>query len=71
LIPDSLLASNLPPNDFGSMPSIFWLAPIASIAALICARLFFSRMAASPDGTPRMVEIGGHIRDGAMAYLRQ
>ena len=53
------------------MPTIFWLAPIASIAALICARLFFSRMAACPDGTDRMVEIGDHIRDGAMAYLRQ
>ena len=53
------------------MPTIFWLAPIASITALICARLFFSRMAACADGTERMVEIGGHIRDGAMAYLRQ
>ena len=53
------------------MPTIFWLAPIASVAALVCARLFFSRMAACADGTERMVEIGGHIRDGAMAYLRQ
>ena len=53
------------------MPNIFWLAPIASIAALVCARFFFSGMAASPDGTKRMMEIGSHIRQGAMAYLRQ
>jgi len=53
------------------MPTIFWLAPIAAVIALISARLFFNRMAACPDGTERMIEIGGHIRDGAMAYLRQ
>ncbi len=53
------------------MPALFWLAPFASAAALACAWGFFQRMARSPDGDARMVEIGGHIRRGAMAYLRQ
>lgn len=53
------------------MPPIFWLAPFASVAALSCAWIFFTRMARCPDGDAKMVEIGGHIRQGAMAYLRQ
>ena len=32
------------------MPTIFWLAPIAAVTALISARLFFTRMAACADG---------------------
>ena len=53
------------------MPEIFWLAPLAAFAALICARFFFTSMSRSPDGNDTMVEIGDHVRQGAMAYLKQ
>ena len=53
------------------MPQIFWLAPLAAFAALICARFFFTSMSRSPDGNETMVEIGDHVRQGAMAYLKQ
>lgn len=50
---------------------LFWLTPAASLLALGVAALFYKRMKAAPEGTPRMIEIASHVRDGAMAYLRQ
>lgn len=35
------------------------------------AAWFYRRMKAAPEGTPRMAEIAGHVRAGAMAYLKQ
>lgn len=54
-----------------NIPSAFWLVPIASITALTVAYLFFRTMMKADEGTPRMREIAGHIRRGAMAYLKQ
>lgn len=53
------------------IPSIFWLIPLASVAALVMAWTFFSRMMREEEGTPRMCEIAGYVRRGAMAYLKQ
>jgi K(+)-stimulated pyrophosphate-energized sodium pump len=50
---------------------IFWLIPIAAVAALCFARFFFRGMMKEDEGTERMKEIAGHVRKGAMAYLRQ
>jgi len=49
--------------------SIWWLAPIASLFALAFAAYFYKKMMAAPEGNATMIEIAGHVRDGAMAYL--
>ena len=54
-----------------NIPSIFWLIPLASIAALGMAWHFFRTMMREDEGTPRMREIAEHVRHGAMAYLKQ
>ncbi|MCG6940468.1 MAG: sodium-translocating pyrophosphatase [Thiohalocapsa sp.] len=50
---------------------VFWIAPIAAIVAMIFAWRFFKEMQAEDEGNERMRTIGGHVRTGAMAYLRQ
>ncbi len=45
------------------------LAAAGSILALIFAYYFFKSMMKNSEGTPRMIEIAQHVRDGAMAYL--
>ena len=54
-----------------NLPSAFWLVPVASVVALSMAWYFFRQMMGADEGTPRMREIAGHVRRGAMAYLRQ
>ena len=54
-----------------NIPSVFWLVPVASVVALGMAWCFFRQMMAADEGTPRMREIAGHVRRGAMAYLKQ
>ena len=54
-----------------NIPFAFWLVPIASVVALSMAWFFFRSMLSADEGTPRMREIAGHVRRGAMAYLKQ
>ena len=54
-----------------NIPIAFWLVPIASVVALGMAWFFFRSMMSADEGTPRMREIAGHVRRGAMAYLKQ
>ena len=54
-----------------NIPSIFWIVPAASVVALAFAWLFYGLMKREDEGTERMREIAGHVRKGAMAYLRQ
>ncbi|MDP2336428.1 MAG: sodium-translocating pyrophosphatase [Bacteroidota bacterium] len=53
------------------MNSIFWLAPVSSILALSFAWFFFKQMMKESEGTDTMKKIAKHVRDGAMAYLKQ
>ena len=53
------------------IPQVFWLVPVASITALAMAWFFFRSMMRESEGTSRMAEIAGHVRKGAMAYLKQ
>ncbi|MBA4409581.1 MAG: sodium-translocating pyrophosphatase [Bacteroidota bacterium] len=53
------------------MNSIFWLVPVSSILALLFAWFFFKQMMKESEGTDTMKKIAQHVRDGAMAYLRQ
>jgi len=45
------------------------LAPLSGGIALIVAFFLLMRVKALPPGTPRMIEIGGYIREGSMAFL--
>ncbi len=54
-----------------SIPAIFWLAPISSIFALGFAWYFYKKMLSLDEGTDIMKKIAKHVRDGAMAYLKQ
>ena len=51
--------------------SIFWIIPVASILALLFAWYFFVWMKKESEGTPLMMKIASHVRDGAMSYLKQ
>ncbi len=47
----------------------WWIAPIASVIALIFALIFYKWMMKTSEGNERMKEIAGYVREGAMAYL--
>ncbi|WP_084126365.1 sodium-translocating pyrophosphatase [Demequina sp. NBRC 110054] len=53
------------------MPVWFWLVPIASVMALGAAYYFFSVMMKESEGTETMERIALHVRNGALAYLKQ
>ena len=50
---------------------LFWIVPVCAIIALLFARIFFKGMMKESEGTDTMKRIAGHVRRGAMAYLRQ
>ncbi|MDD2299218.1 MAG: sodium-translocating pyrophosphatase [Fermentimonas sp.] len=49
----------------------FFLVPIASFAALLCAFYFFRSLMKKDEGSLKMRTIAGFIREGAMSYLKQ
>jgi len=49
--------------------SLLYVAPAAGVLALIFALFKAMSISRKDPGTERMVEIGGHIREGAMAFL--
>lgn len=51
--------------------TLFWLAPIASLIALLFAWHFYHEMKKTSEGTPRMAHIAEAVRKGAMSYLKQ
>lgn len=50
---------------------LFWLAPAASLLALLFAGYFYREMKQRSEGTPRMAHIAAAVRQGAMSYIRQ
>ncbi len=50
---------------------LWWLAPIASVVALLFAWLFYRQVKAASEGDENMKTIAGHVREGAYAYLRR
>ena len=50
---------------------LLWIAPGAALTALVFAWIFFRDMHRQDEGTELMRKIGQHVREGAMAYLRQ
>jgi K(+)-stimulated pyrophosphate-energized sodium pump len=53
------------------IPLTWWLAPIMALVALYFAYRFYGEVKTSDPGDPEMIEIAGHVREGAMAYLRR
>ncbi|WNM23205.1 sodium-translocating pyrophosphatase [Demequina capsici] len=53
------------------MPVWFWLVPTASVMALGAAYYFFAAMMKESEGTETMARIALHVRNGALAYLKQ
>ncbi|HEX2920849.1 MAG TPA: sodium-translocating pyrophosphatase [Bacteroidales bacterium] len=51
--------------------SIFWIVPVSALCALLFAWIFYRSMKAQEEGTDRMKEIAGYVREGAMAYLKR
>ena len=51
--------------------NLFWLVPICSVLALVFAFYFFRQMISADEGTDSMKKIALHVRQGAMAYLKQ
>ena len=51
------------------IPSLFWLAPVAGIAALLMARFFSASVMKRSEGDEEMVRIAQAVREGAIAYL--
>jgi len=64
---DATLSSGL-----GNLEYVFWgVAFLASLVALCQAVMFYKQVMAADEGTPTMIEIAGHVREGAAAYLKQ
>ena len=63
------LASGCAEPVVSSIPPIWWIAPGASVIALIFAFIFYQKVIAEPEGTEKMITIAGHVREGAYAYL--
>ncbi|MCF7687634.1 MAG: sodium/proton-translocating pyrophosphatase [Cephaloticoccus sp.] len=53
------------------IPSLFWLAPVAGLIALIMARVFSASVMKRSEGDPEMVRIAQAVREGAIAYLKR
>ena len=51
--------------------SLFWIAPVAAVLALLFAWIFYRSMMKAPAGNDRMQEIAGYVREGAMAYIKR
>jgi len=59
-------------NGLGNLEYVFWgFAFVASLTALFFAFRFYKEMMAADEGTDTMIEIAGHVREGAKAYLNQ
>ena len=52
-----------------TIPSIWWLAPASAILSLLVAFSFYKKLIAESEGTDRMQEIAGYVKEGAKAYL--
>jgi len=53
------------------IPGIWWVAPIGAFVALFFAHFFYKQVKQANPGSQEMIEIAGHVREGAMAYLKR
>ena len=56
----------------GGQDRLYWgICLAAALAALAQAWMFFRWMMGRDEGNDRMIELAGHVREGASAYLAQ
>ncbi len=53
----------------GSIPWLWWVAPLGSLAGLFVAYYFYKAMMSAPKGNEKMEAIASYVREGAYAYL--
>ena len=58
-------------TQMNAIPLFWWIAPISALIGLGTAWYFYRQMLKMPEGTDRMKEIAGYVREGAMAYVRR
>ena len=51
--------------------AIKWMVPAAALIGLLVAFALASWVGKAPEGTDRMKEISGYIREGAFAFLKR
>ena len=51
--------------------AIKWMVPVAALIGLLVAFALASWVGKAPEGTDRMKEISGYIREGALAFLKR
>ena len=60
-------------EELASGAALEWGAPLLAVAAAVIslgfAIYFYKKVMAAPAGSPKMVEIAAHVREGAYAYL--
>jgi K(+)-stimulated pyrophosphate-energized sodium pump len=52
-------------------PSVFWIAPIAGVLAIVVSLLLMRRIGKMSAGGPKAIEVGDAIREGAYAFLKR
>ncbi|MDR1992604.1 MAG: sodium-translocating pyrophosphatase [Nitrososphaerota archaeon] len=52
-------------------PNVFWIAPIAGIIALIVSLLLMHKINKMEAGSPKAIQVGNAIREGAYAFLKR
>jgi K(+)-stimulated pyrophosphate-energized sodium pump len=52
-------------------PLVFWIAPIAGVIAILASLLLMRKIGKMSPGSPKAVEVGNAIRQGAYAFLRR
>ena len=52
-------------------PSVFWIAPIAGVIAILASLLLMRKIGKMSPGSSKAVEVGNAIREGAYAFLKR
>ncbi len=59
------------PSAMPAVPTIWWIAPVCALVALVFAFHFYRSLMKQDEGNETMRDIAQSVREGAMAYLRQ
>ena len=65
----SALAQEQAPKAVEGIEKLWFISPLGAVVALLFSFVFYRKVVAADEGTDRMKEIAGHVRQGAKAYL--